>query len=141
MKEKANPLAGLVDSMKSHANRLVPTEPEPARAQVQPEVPVIKRTITPIQTVATIDKPRRVGNKVFCGARYTRGQIAKMDTIILLTHKERGVRLTQSDVLKQALERMPVAPLEPGEVAELMAANGRKQLNSQSVWPANPAMP
>jgi len=135
MKEKSNPLAGLVDAMITHDARLVRDTPVPsAKPQPKPAAPPA-RTIaaTAVQTVAAVEKPRRVGEKVFCGARYTRGQIAKMDQIILLTHKERGVRLTQSDVLKQALERMPVAPLESGEVAEIMAANGRKLLNSQTV--------
>jgi hypothetical protein len=31
------------------------------------------------------------------------------------------------------VERMPVAPLEEGEIAEIMAANGRKQLNTVTV--------
>ena len=133
MKEKPNPLAGLVDAMKSHDTRLARNEPKPALAQIPPVVTVTKAASTPVQTIATVEKPRRMGEKVFCGARYTRGQMSKMDQIILLTHEQRGVRLTQSDILKQALERMPVAPLEPGEVAEILTATGRKQLNSQTV--------
>lgn len=132
MKEKPNPLAGLVDAMISHDHRLASS---PAQMEPKPKRPEIAATpkSTPVQTVAVVTKPRLVGDKVFCAARYTRGQIAKVDQIILLTHKERGVRLTQSDILKQAVERMPVAPLEEGEIAEIMAANGRKQLNTQVV--------
>ena len=110
-----NPLAGLVDAMKSHDQRLANKAPVTVTATVQ--------------TVAPIAKPRQAGEKVFCAARFTRGQIERIDRIIFLTHKERGVRLTQSDILKQAVERMPEAALEPGEVAEILAANGRKQLN------------
>jgi hypothetical protein len=129
MKEKPNPLAGIVDAMKAHDNRLARNEPIPVSAQVQPAVSVTKLAVTPVQTVATVEKPRTVGEKIFCAARYTRGQIAKVDQIILLTHKERGVRLTQSDVLKTAVDRLAEAPLEEGEVAEILAASGRKQLN------------
>jgi hypothetical protein len=121
MKEKPNPLAGLVDAMKAHDTRLARKEatptPKPAPASA------------PVQMVATVEKPRRVGEKVFCAARYTRGQIAKVDQIILLTHKERGVRVTQSDVLKKAVDRLPEAPLEEGELTEILAESGRKQLN------------
>jgi hypothetical protein len=123
MKEKPNPLAGIVDAMKAHDLRLARKEPAPASKPVP----------TPVQTIATVEKPRRVGEKVFCAARYTRGQIQKIDQIILLTHKERGVRLTQSDVLKKAVDRMPEAPLEEGEVAEILADSGRKQLNRVAV--------
>lgn len=123
MKEKPNPLAGLVDAMKAHDTRLARNDvvpaPKPAKASVA----------TPVQTVALIEKPRGVGEKVFCAARYTRGQISKVDQIILLTHKERGVRLTQSDVLKKAVDRLPEAPLDEGEIAEILAESGRKQLN------------
>ena len=115
--------------MKAHDNRLARNESRPASAQVQPVVTVTKVTATPVQTVATVEKPRGVGEKVFCAARYTRGQIAKIDQIIFLTHKERGVRLTQSDVLKKAVDRLAAAPLEEGEVAEILADSGRKQLN------------
>jgi len=130
MKEKPNPLAGLVDAMKAHDNRLASNEPALAPASVQPAITVIKTTTSPVQTVATVEPPRRVGDKIFCAARYTRGQIAKVDQIIFLTHEQRGVRITQSDVLKTAVDRMSAAPLEMGEVAEILAASGRKQLNS-----------
>jgi hypothetical protein len=120
MKEKTNPLAGLVDAMKAHDTRLARKE----------SAPTAKPAAPPVQTVATVEKPRRVGDKIFCAARYTRGQITKIDQIILLTHKERGVRLTQSDVLKKAVDRLPAAPLEEGEIAEILAESGRKQLNS-----------
>jgi hypothetical protein len=130
MKEKPNPLAGIVDAMKAHDNRLAHIEPKPALAQNQPVVTLTKATTTPVQTVATVEQPRRVGEKVFCAARYTRGQIAKIDQIILLTHQERGVRISQSDILKKAIDRLPTAPLEEGEIAEILAASGRKQLNS-----------
>ncbi len=123
MKEKPNPLAGIVDAMKAHDNRLARKEP----------APIAKPVHMAVQTVATIDKPRRVGDKVFCAARYTRGQISKVDRIILLTHKERGVRVTQSDVLKKAVDRLPTAALEDGEVAEILAESGRKQLNMPGV--------
>jgi hypothetical protein len=129
MKEKPNPLAGIVDAMKDHDNRLARYEPKPVAVRVQPVISVTKAATTPIQTVATVENPRRVGEKIFCAARYTRGQIAKVDQIILLTHKERGVRLTQSDVLKKAVDRLPAAPLEEGEVAEILTDSGRKQLN------------
>jgi hypothetical protein len=119
MKEKENPLAGVVAAMKAHDNRLAQATPMPVEQ--------------PVQTVASITKPRAAGDKVFCAARYTRGQIAKVDQIILLTHEKRGVRLTQSDVLKQAVERMPIAPLEEGEIAEILTASGRKQLNRATV--------
>jgi|GEM_PF-1331030 len=125
MKETSNPLAGLVDAMKAHDQRLAQRKPATTSTKpVTPSKPVIR-----VQTVAALVKPSGVGEKVFCAARFTRGQIQKVDQIILLTHKERGVRLTQSDVLKQAVERMPVAPLEEGEVTEILAASGRKQLN------------
>jgi hypothetical protein len=88
---------------------------------------------TPVQTVATVEKPRRVGEKIFCAARYTKGQIAKIDQILLLTHEQRGVRLTQSDVLKKAVDRLPVAALEEGEISEILAESGRKQLNNPVV--------
>ena len=130
MKESPNPLAGIVDAMKAHDKRLAQKAP----AAIPPAVHI--RTIAPavaVQTVASVVQPRSVGDKVFCAARFTRGQIEKVDKIILLTHKDRGVRLTQSDVLKQAVERMPVAPLEEGEVAEILIANGRKQLNRTTV--------
>ena len=133
MKQKPNPLAGLVDAMKAHDNRLARNETKPVPAQIQPVVTVTKRTVTPVQTVATVEKPIRVGEKIFCAARYTRGQITKIDQIILLTHKERGVRVTQSDVLKLAVDRLAEAPLEEGEVAEILTASGRKQLNKQAV--------
>jgi len=133
MKEKPNPLAGLVDAMKAHDNRLARNEPKPATIQVPPIVTITRTTKTPVQTVATVEKPRRVGEKVFCAARYTRGQIAKVDQIILLTHKERGVRITQSDVLKKAVDRLPVAALEEGEISEILADSGRKQLNNPAV--------
>jgi hypothetical protein len=129
MKEKPNPLAGIVDAMKAHDNRLARSEPKPVSAQVQPVTSLTRVAVTPVQTVAMVEKPRRVGEKIFCAARYTRGQIAKVDQIILLTHKERGVRLTQSDVLKKAVDRLAAAPLEEGEVAEILADRGRKQLN------------
>jgi len=74
-----------------------------------------------------------VGEKIFCAARYTRGQMTKIDQIILLTHEQRGVRITQSDVLKKAVDRLPTAPLEAGEVAEILADSRRKQLNSLTV--------
>jgi hypothetical protein len=125
MKEKPNPLAGLVDQMIAHDNRLAQKQPKPAAPK-----PVTQIAPTPVQVVATVEKPRRVGEKIFCAARYTRGQIAKIDQIILLTHKERGVRLTQSDVLKKAVDRLPVAPLDEGEVSEILADSGRKQLHS-----------
>jgi hypothetical protein len=129
MKETPNPLAGLVDAMKAHDNRLAQNVPaKPARPVAPRAAP-----IAPVQTIATVVKPSVMGEKVFCAARYTRGQIEKVDQIILLTHKERGVRLNQSDILKQAVERMPVAPLEDGEIAEILAASGRKQLNRNSV--------
>jgi len=125
MKEKPNPLAGLVDQMIAHDNRLAQKQPKAVSPKpVTPTVPM------PVQVVATVEKPRRVGEKIFCAARYTRGQIAKIDQIILLTHKERGVRLTQSDVLKKAVDRLPVAPLDEGEVSEILADSGRKQLHS-----------
>jgi hypothetical protein len=127
MKEKTNPLAGIVDAMKAHDNRLARNEPKPAPAPIQ--VAVTKTATSPVQTVATVETPRRVGEKIFCAARYTRGQIAKVDQIILLTHEQRGVRITQSDVLKKAVDRLPAAPLEAGEVAEILADSGRKQLN------------
>ena len=132
MKPKPNPLAGLVDAMKSHDNRLASNQ---TPTEIKPSIEVVAHTpkATPVQTVAVVEKPKNSGEKIYCAARYTRGQIAKMDQIIFLTHKERGVRLTQSDILKQAVERMPVAPLEEGEVAEIMTANGRKQLNSFTV--------
>jgi hypothetical protein len=126
MKEKTNPLAGVVDQMLAHDARL-------ARRQAAPTAPKPVAATPPVQTVATVEKPKRVGEKVFCAARYTRGQIAKVDQIILLTHKERGVRLTQSDVLKKAVDRLSAAPLEEGEVAEILAESGRKQLNSTTV--------
>jgi hypothetical protein len=129
MKEKLNPLAGIVDAMKAHDDRLARNEPKSVSAPVQPVVTVTQAATTPVQTVATVEKPRRAGEKIFCAARYTRGQIAKIDRIILLTHKERGVRLTQSDVLKKAIDRLPAAPLEEGEVAEILTESGRKQLN------------
>lgn len=119
MKEKLNPLAGVVDAMITHDTRLARKE----------SVPAPKPAATPVQTVATVEKPRRVGEKIFCAARYTKGQIAKVDQIILLTHEERGVRITQSDVLKKAVDRLPAAPLEEGEVAEILTESGRKQLN------------
>jgi hypothetical protein len=125
MKEKPNPLAGIVDHMIAHDNRLARKQSAHAAAG-----PVVAPTPAPVQTVATIEKPRRAGEKIFCAARYTHGQISKIDQIILLTHKERGVRLTQSDVLKKAVDRLPVAPLDAGEVAEILAESGRKQLNS-----------
>ncbi len=125
MKEKTNPLAGIVDAMKAHDNRLAQKEP----AAVTKPAPI---TVV-VQTVATMHKPRPAPEKVFCAARFTRGQIEKVDRIILLTHEERGVRLTQSDILKQAVERMPVAPLEQGEVADILAASGRKQLSRITV--------
>jgi hypothetical protein len=130
MKEKPNPLAGLVDAMKAHDNRLARNEPKSTSAPVQVVVTTARTAARPVQTVATVDKPRRVGEKTFCAARYTKGQIAKIDQIILLTHQERGVRLTQSDVLKKAIDRLPSAPLEEGEIAEILAESGRKQLNS-----------
>ena len=133
MKERPNPLAGLVDAMKAQDNRMARNEPKPAPVQVHSVVTVTKATTTPVQTVATVERPRRVGEKVFCAARYTRGQIAKVDQIILLTHKERGVRLTQSDVLKKAVDRLPVAALEEGEISEILAESGRKQLNNPVV--------
>jgi hypothetical protein len=123
MKDKPNPLAGLVDNMLAHDNRLARKEP----------VPTPKPATTPVQTVATVEKPRRVGEKIFCAARYTKGQIAKVDKIILLTHEKRGVRITQSDVLKKAVDRLPAAPLEEGEVAEILTDSGRKQLNKSVV--------
>jgi hypothetical protein len=127
MKQTPNPLAGLVDAMQAHDKRLARKEP-PARTEPASSVPTVQ-----IQTVATMSAAPSVGEKVFCAARYTRGQIEKVDRIILLTHKERGVRLTQSDVLKQAVERMPAAALEQGEVAEILTANGRKQLTRRTV--------
>lgn len=129
MKEKPNPLAGLVDAMKAHDDRLARNEPKPSPAPVKAAVTVTKTATAPVQTVATVEKPRRVGEKVFCAARFTRGQIAKIDQIMLLTHQERGVRITQSDVMKKAIDRMPIAPLEEGELAEILADSGRKQLN------------
>lgn len=129
MKDKPNPLAGIVDAMKAHDNRLARNAPKPVAVQTQPADTIAKTTTTPVQTVATVEKPRRVGEKVFCAARYTRGQISKVDQIILLTHEKRGVRITQSDVLKKAVDRMPAAPLEEGELAEILAESGRKQLN------------
>jgi len=129
MKQKTNPLAGLVDAMKAHDNRLASIESKPAPAQVQPVVKVTRTTITPVQTVATVETPRKVGAKIYCAARYTRGQIAKVDQIILMTHEQRGVRITQSDVFKKAIDRMAIAPLEAREVAEILADSGRKQLN------------
>ena len=119
--------------MKDHANRLAKNEQKPAPDQIPPVVAVAKATTTSVQTVATVEKPRRVGEKIFCAARYTRGQIEKVDQIILLTHKERGVRLTQSDVLKTAVDRLPVAALEEGEISEILTESGRKQLNSPAV--------
>jgi glutathione S-transferase len=113
--------------MLAHDKRLARKDPP-----LTPE-PTPRAAVAQVQTVAAVAQPRLAGQKVFCAARFTRGQIQKVDQIILLTHKERGVRLTQSDVLKQAVERMPVAPLEPGEVAEILAANGRKQLNLRTV--------
>jgi hypothetical protein len=133
MKQKPNPLAGVVEAMLAHDNRLAGNPPKPAAAPTPPVIAVTKRPATPVQTVATVDKPRRVGDKIFCAARYTRGQIAKIDQIILLTHKERGVRLTQSDVLKKAVDRLAEAPLEEGEVAEILTESGRKQLNNRAV--------
>lgn len=130
MKEKPNPLAGLVDAMKAHDTRLAHLEPTPAPVQVQPAATITKAAATPVQTVATIKQPSRVGEKVFCAARYTHGQISKIDQIIRLTHNERGVRLTQSDVLKKAVDRLPIAPLDEGEIAEILADSRRKQLNS-----------
>jgi len=133
MKQKPNPLAGIVEAMKAHDDRLARNQPETVAAQPQPVVAITKTTTTPVQTVATVDKPRRVGEKIFCAARYTKGQIAKVDQIILLTHERRGVRITQSDVLKKAVDRLPTAPLEEGEVAEILTESGRKQLNSLTV--------
>lgn len=124
MKQKPNPLAGLIDQMMAHDARLAKKQSAPAPKPAMP---------TPVQTVAAIEKPGRVGEKVFCAARYTRGQIAKIDQIILLTHQERGVRITQSDVLKKAIDRLPIAPLDAGELAEILAESRRKQLNSQIV--------
>lgn len=127
MKPSPNPLAGIVDAMKAHDERLS-QKVGPAKAvSITAEPPATPPTTVAVQTVAAISKPQSVGDKVFCAARFTRGQIEKVDQILFLTHKERGVRLTQSDVLKQAVERMPVASLEPGEVAEILAARGRKQ--------------
>jgi hypothetical protein len=130
MKQKPNPLAGVVDAMLAHDNRLAANPSKPAAAPIPAAIAVAKRTTMPVQIIATVEKPRRVGEKIFCAARYTRGQIAKSDQIILLTHKERGVRLTQSDVLKKAVDRLAEAPLEEGEIAEILAESGRKQLNS-----------
>jgi hypothetical protein len=129
MKESPNPLAGLVDAMKAHDQRLAQNTPvaTPVKAAVPNKLAA--KPVVRVQTVAAVVKPSGVGEKVFCAARFTRGQIQKVDQIILLTHKERGVRLTQSDILKQAVERMPTAPLEEGEIAEILAASGRKQLN------------
>lgn len=129
MKEKTNPLAGIVDAMIAHDTRLARKDAAPAPKPA----PKPAATQTPVQTVATVEKPRRVGEKIFCAARYTRGQIAKVDQIILLTHKERGVRLTQSDVLKKAVDRLPVAALDEGEISEILAESGRKQLNNPAV--------
>ena len=129
MKQKPNPLAGIVDAMKAHDDRLARNQPAPVTAPSQPVVTITKVTTSPVQTVATVEKPRRVGEKIFCAARYTSGQIAKVDRIILLTHEKRGVRITQSDVLKKAVDRLPTAPLEEGEVAEILTESGRKQLN------------
>jgi hypothetical protein len=126
MKESPNPLAGIVDAMKEHDKRLAQKPAVAKIADVRPAGPPSPITV---QTVASIIKPQTVGAKIYCGARLTRGQIEKMDQIILLTHKVRGVRLTQSDVVKQAIERLPIAALEEGEVAEILAANGRKQFN------------
>jgi hypothetical protein len=106
--------------MKAHDDRLARKE----------SVPAPTPAARPVQTVATVEKPRRAGEKIFCAARYTKGQIAKIDQIILLTHQERGVRVTQSDVLKKAVDRLTAKPLEEGEIAEILAASGRKQLNS-----------
>jgi len=127
MKPTPNPLAGVVDAMLAHDKRMARKEPPP-RKEVLADAPPVQ-----VQTVVAMTQTRGVGEKVFCAARYTRGQIEKVDRIILLTHKERGVRLTQSDVLKQAVERMPVAALEEGEIAEILAASGRKQLNPRTV--------
>lgn len=123
MKEKPNPLAGLVDQMIAHDKRLAHKAPAPTP----------KPVTAPVQTVATMEKPRKVGEKVFCAARFTKGQIAKIDQIILLTHTKRGVRITQSDVLKKSVDRLPIAPLEEGEISEILAESGRKQLNRQTV--------
>jgi hypothetical protein len=127
MKEKTNPLAGVVDAMIAHDTRLARKNPAPAPK------PAPAALQTPVQTVATVEKPRRVGEKIFCAARYTKGQIAKIDQILLLTHEQRGVRLTQSDVLKKAVDRLPVAALEEGEISEILAESGRKQLNNPVV--------
>jgi len=124
MKAKSNPLSGLVEQMIAHDTRLAQKQPAPMPKPA---------AATSVQTVATMEKPRRVGDKVFCAARYTHGQIAKVDQIILLTHQKRGVRITQSDVLKKAVDRLPVAPLEEGELAEILAESGRKQLNATAV--------
>ncbi len=121
MKEKNNPLAGLVEQMIAHDTRLARKQPAPTPAP-KPATPA------PVQTVATIEKPTKAGEKIFCAARYTRGQIAKIDQIILLTHQKRGVRVTQSDILKKAIDRLPAAPLEEGEVAEILADSGRRSL-------------
>lgn len=130
MREKPNPLAGMIDAMRAHDNRLAQKEPKPVSPQpIPPVVTITSAAINPVQTVATVETPQRLGEKIFCGARYTRGQTTKIDQIILLTHKERGVRVTQSDVLKLAVDRLPTAPLEEGEVAEILTASGRKQLN------------
>jgi len=128
MKEKPNPLAGIVDTMKAHANRVAATAPLTSQPS-QASVIISKVAVAPVQTVAPMQTPGKAGDKVFCAARYTRGQIAKVDKIILLTHKERGVRLNQSDILKKAVDRMPEAPLEEGEVLEILAASRRKLLN------------
>ena len=62
MKEKPNPLAGIVDAMKAHDNRLARNEPKPVLAQVQPVVSLTKVAVTPVQTVATVEKPRRASD-------------------------------------------------------------------------------
>ena len=129
MKEKPNPLAGLVDAMKDHDNRLARIELKPMPPQVKPVVAVTKTTVTPVQTVATMEKPRQTGEKVFCAARFSQGQMTKIDQILLLTHQKRGVRITQSDVMKKAIDRMPAAPLEEGEILEILNEGRRKQLN------------
>ena len=66
MKEKPNPLAGLVDAMKAHDNRLARSEPKSTPAPVQVVVTATKTPTRPVQTVATVEKPRRVGEKIFC---------------------------------------------------------------------------